>query len=90
MKTIALFLLATFSCAAGATGTGQASYNPDNAHYQAPPIPAIPAAAHAACADKSAGSTLTHVIAKGETMTGTCAINNGKLRFDLHSYSRRN
>ncbi|MET0858503.1 MAG: hypothetical protein ABWY27_17265 [Telluria sp.] len=113
MKTIALLLLAAFSCAAGATG--QADNKPDTVHYPVPPVPpapppppmlpmppkppappappplpAIPAAAHAACAGKSAGTTLVHVIGDGETMSGTCEVINGKMRFDLRSYSRHN
>jgi hypothetical protein len=110
MKTIALLLLAAFSCAAGATG--QANYQPDTDHYPVPPVPparpasptlpmppappappplpAIPATAHAACVGKSAGTTLTHVIGHGETMRGTCEVVNGKMRFDLQSYSRHN
>ncbi|MDB5976211.1 MAG: hypothetical protein JWR07_2971 [Nevskia sp.] len=53
----------------------------------APPMPAIPAAAHAACAGKSAGTTLTYMIAVGETMTGTCESEDGRMLFILRSYS---
>jgi hypothetical protein len=53
----------------------------------APPMPAIPAEAHAACAGKRAGATLTYVISKRETMTGTCEREGGKMRFILQSYS---
>jgi hypothetical protein len=52
-----------------------------------PLLPAIPAAAHTACAGKSAGTTLTYVIRKGETITGTCEIEDGKMLFILSSYS---
>jgi hypothetical protein len=53
----------------------------------APMIPAIPAAAHAACAGKSAGTSITYVIRKGETMTGTCESEGGKMLFILSSYA---
>jgi hypothetical protein len=52
-----------------------------------PPMPDIPAAAHVACAGKSAGAKLTYVIRKGETMSGTCEREDGKMLFVLHSYS---
>lgn len=52
-----------------------------------PPMPDIPAAAHAACAGLSAGTTMTYVIRKGETMTGTCESENGKMLFVLRSYA---
>jgi hypothetical protein len=48
-----------------------------------PPMPAIPAEAHAACAGKRAGATLTYVISKRETMTGTCESEGGKMLFIL-------
>lgn len=51
-----------------------------------PVLPAIPAGAHAACAGKTPGSTLTWVIKKGETMTGSCEKEGGKMVFDLHAY----
>ena len=53
-----------------------------------PPMPSVPAAAHEACAGKSAGSALTYVIAKGETMSGTCEREGGNMLFILRSYSR--
>jgi hypothetical protein len=54
----------------------------------APPLPAIPAEAHAACAGQPAGTTLTYVIRKGETMTGTCESKDGKMRFNLRLHSK--
>jgi hypothetical protein len=51
-----------------------------------PPIPDVPEAAHAACASKAAGSTLTWTIRKGETMTGVCERENGKMVFNLRRY----
>jgi outer membrane biosynthesis protein TonB len=53
----------------------------------APPMPAIPDQAHAACAGKRAGTTLTYAIRKGETITGTCESEDGKMLFILRSYS---
>ena len=53
----------------------------------APVIPDVPAAAHAACAGKRAGTTLTYVIGKGETMSGTCESEGGKMLFTLRAYS---
>jgi hypothetical protein len=52
-----------------------------------PALPAIPAAAHAACTGKAAGTSLTYVIGKGETMTGTCEREGGKMLFMLRSYA---
>jgi hypothetical protein len=51
-----------------------------------PPIPEVPDGAHAACASKAAGSTLTWTIRKGETMTGVCERENGKMVFQLRRY----
>jgi hypothetical protein len=53
----------------------------------APVIPDVPAGAHAACAGKRAGTALTYVIGKGETMSGTCESEGGKMQFILRSYS---
>jgi hypothetical protein len=53
----------------------------------APVIPDGPAGAHAACAGKRAGTALTYVIGKGETMSGTCESEGGKMQFILRSYS---
>lgn len=53
----------------------------------APVIPDVPAAAHAACAGKRAGTAITYIIGKGETMTGTCESEAGKMQFILRSYA---
>ncbi|GGE64432.1 hypothetical protein [Massilia psychrophila] len=52
-----------------------------------PPLPAVPTAAHAACAAKTAGTLLTYVVGKGETMTGMCEREGGKMQFLLRSYA---
>ena len=49
-------------------------------------LPDIPEAAHAACADKADGSRLTWVIQRGETMTGVCEREQGKMVFHLRGY----
>lgn len=54
----------------------------------APVIPDVPAGAHAACAGKRAGTALTYVVGKGETMAGTCESEGGKMLFILRSYSK--
>lgn len=51
-----------------------------------PKIPAVPAEAHAACASKAPGSSLTWELRKGETMSGVCERAGGKMRFALRSY----
>jgi hypothetical protein len=52
-----------------------------------PPAPLeVPEGAHAACASKGPGSTVTWVISKGETMTGVCERQAGKMVFQLRSY----
>jgi hypothetical protein len=53
----------------------------------APAIPDVPAAAHAACAGKRAGTSITYVIGKGESMSGTCESEAGKMVFILRSYA---
>jgi hypothetical protein len=50
-------------------------------------VPAVPTAAHAACAAKTAGTLLTYVVGKGETMTGMCEREGGKMQFLLRSYA---
>jgi hypothetical protein len=56
----------------------------------APPlIPDVPAAAHAACASKSPGSTLVWTLRKGETMTGVCRKDDGRMVFSLREYERQ-
>lgn len=52
----------------------------------APVIPDVPEAAHAACAGKADGSRVTYVIKKGETMSGICESENGKMVFQLRTY----
>lgn len=51
-----------------------------------PKLPPVPAEAHAACATKQPGSQMTWVIREGETMTGVCQRENGKMVFSLRSY----
>lgn len=51
-----------------------------------PTLPDVPQAAHNACATKAPGSALTWVLKKGETMTGTCERENGKMVFQMRSY----
>jgi hypothetical protein len=46
----------------------------------------VPAAAHAACAGKPSGSTLTWKLGEGETMSGVCEKRGGRMEFDLRSY----
>jgi hypothetical protein len=59
-------------------------------HIPAPPpppkLPPVPAGAHAACANKAAGSALTWNLGEGEVMKGVCAKRNGKMVFVLRSY----
>jgi hypothetical protein len=59
-------------------------------HIPAPPpppkLPPVPAEAHAACANKAAGSALTWNLGEGEVMKGVCATRNGKMVFVLRSY----
>jgi hypothetical protein len=51
-----------------------------------PKVPPVPAEAHAACANKAAGSTLTWSLGEGEVMKGICANRNGRMVFVLRSY----
>jgi len=51
-----------------------------------PKVPSVPAEAHAACANKAAGSALTWNLGEGEVMKGVCAKRNGKMVFVLRSY----
>lgn len=51
-----------------------------------PAIPDVPEEAHRACAGKADGSRATYVIKKGETMTGICESENGKMVFQLRTY----
>jgi hypothetical protein len=51
-----------------------------------PAIPEVPAAAHAACSAKAEGSSVVYTIKKGETMTGVCERENGKMVFQLRRY----
>jgi hypothetical protein len=51
-----------------------------------PQLPPVPAEAHAACADKPAGSALAWDLGKGEVMKGVCTQRNGRMVFVLHSY----
>jgi hypothetical protein len=51
-----------------------------------PKIPDVPVGAHAACASKAEGSSVTWTIRKGETMTGVCEREDGKMVFQLRRY----
>jgi hypothetical protein len=52
-------------------------------------LPEVPAEAHAACAGKANGSTLTWTLAPGETMRGQCERVDGRMVFQLRSYHRK-
>ncbi|MFC5461966.1 hypothetical protein [Massilia niabensis] len=51
-----------------------------------PPLPDIPEKAHAACAGKLAGSPVTITLGPGETMSGHCEREGGRMAFQLRSY----
>ena len=51
-----------------------------------PQLPSVPAEAHAACANKAAGSALTWNLGEGEVMKGVCAQRNGRMVFVLRSH----
>lgn len=51
-----------------------------------PALPDVPQAAHAACAGKAEGSRVTYVVKQGETMSGICERENGKMVFQLRTY----
>ncbi|WP_056441667.1 hypothetical protein [Massilia sp. Root335] len=51
-----------------------------------PRLPPVPAGAHAACAARPTGSTLTWDLGGGEIMQGVCARRHGKMVFVLRSY----
>jgi len=59
---------------------------PDGERGVPPAVPSVPAEAHAACANKAAGSALTWNLGEGEVMKGVCAKRNGKMVFVLRSY----
>jgi hypothetical protein len=52
-----------------------------------PQLPPVPAEAHAACADKPAGSALTWNLGEGEVMQGVCARRHGRMVFVLRGYA---
>lgn len=52
-----------------------------------PALPPVPAAAHAACAGKAVGTSLTYFIGKKESMTGTCEREGDRMRFRMRSYA---
>jgi hypothetical protein len=100
MKTSAAILLfALLSSAAGASPADVHVHIDCNASGSkcpppAPPpalpaIPDVPAAAHAACASKSPGSTLAWTLRQGETMTGVCVKDDGRMVFSLRDYERK-
>lgn len=49
-------------------------------------IPDAPQAAHAACAGKKDGSSMTYALGKGRTMGGRCVMEGGKMVFDVDAY----
>jgi hypothetical protein len=49
-------------------------------------VPAVPAAAHAACAAKPAGSAMAWKLGEGEFLRGVCGRKNGRGVFTLRSY----
>jgi hypothetical protein len=49
-------------------------------------IPDAPQAAHAACAGKKAGSSMSFVLGKGKTMAGRCVNEGGKMVFEVEAY----
>jgi hypothetical protein len=49
----------------------------------------VPAAAHAACASRNPGASLTWTLGPGETMTGVCVKDGGKMVFSLREYERK-
>jgi hypothetical protein len=97
MKTSAAFLMfALLSSAAGASLADvhvTINCNASGSNCPAPPappaLPEVPAAAHAACASKSPGSSLTWALRQGETMTGVCVRDGGRMVFSLREYERK-
>lgn len=51
-----------------------------------PALPDIPEKAHAACAGKANGSSVTVPLGPGETMRGLCERVGGRMVFQLRSY----
>ena len=51
-----------------------------------PELPPVPKEAHAACATKAPGTTMAWVIKNGETMSGVCERQDGKMVFTVRSY----
>ena len=51
-----------------------------------PALPDIPEEAHAACANRASGSKVTLKLGPGETMTGLCEREDGKMVFQLRTY----
>lgn len=51
-----------------------------------PAPPEVPAQAHAACAGKASGSTVSLQLGPRETMSGLCEREGGKMVFQLRSY----
>jgi hypothetical protein len=52
----------------------------------APKVPPVPDSAHADCATKKPGTRLTFTLKPGETMTGVCRKEGGKMVFSLREY----
>ena len=51
-----------------------------------PKLPPIPESAHADCASKNPGTRLSFTLRPGETMSGICRKENGRMRFSLREY----
>jgi hypothetical protein len=63
---------------------------PSAAAIPAPPpppkVPPVPDSAHADCAAKKPGTRMTFTLRPGETMSGVCEKQDGKMRFSLRQY----
>jgi hypothetical protein len=54
-----------------------------------PKLPPVPDSAHAECASKKPGTRLSFTLQPGETMSGVCRRQGGKMVFELRDYERR-
>jgi hypothetical protein len=55
----------------------------------APEIPPVPDSAHADCAGKKPGTRLSFTLQPGETMSGVCQKQGGRMAFSLREYERK-
>jgi hypothetical protein len=51
-----------------------------------PKVPPVPDSAHADCASRKPGTRLTFTLRPGETMTGVCQKQDGRMVFSLREY----